>query len=124
MGASLLMATEMRWHARVSGVFGVDLQSFSVQSKSTSDALQILDIALPRPFSPYHGYQARWKGDGHMAAPKQKGRTAEVSMKEFTIEVDLGRIPEDYPEKMVNQTDAKDAKKAQNHNRDLAKKGE
>ena len=59
-----------------------------------------------------------------MTAAKQKGRTTEVSMKEFTIEVDLGRIPDDYPEKGVNQTEVQGTKKSRNHNKDLARKGE
>ena len=59
-----------------------------------------------------------------MAAAKQKGQTAEVSVKEFTIEVDLGRIPDDYPEEKPKKANQAGLKKEQNHNRELAKKGE
>ena len=62
-----------------------------------------------------------------MAAAKQNGRKAEVSVKEYTIEVDLGRVPEgEAPRPPVEGGDKGSGKGSgkQMHNRELAQRGE
>lgn len=59
-----------------------------------------------------------------MGKTTQGARKTEVSVKEYTIEVDLGEEPEESAVKAPQEAPAEGKKRKQTHNRDLARRGE